>query len=336
MLVSVCIPVFNGEKFLRRCLDSVAAQTFTDFEIIVVDDCSCGRDENGFDCRKICKVFTKQTKIKVNYVRHGKNLGCIESRRTAILASRGKYIFCLDCDDSIKPDALEVLVRKALECDFDIVQGGTEVYFVNPDSEKSRDSLAEQKNLENVRHKANLLLEEPVFGSKIFNAAIIDHSINLFVWGRLIKKSLFLQAFEKIPNVFCVFGEDYLISFFVSYFAKSYAGIITPLYVYSVDTGISSSVRIETIERWEKICSVSSVFSIIFDEINNGELFLDQNQSQAVHRQCNTYVLNCFRYLKYFVAEPVKKQAFSLMCEYWGKGYIEKILNASGESLPAF
>lgn len=333
MLISVCIPVFNGEKFLRRCLDSVAAQTFRDFEIIVVDDCSCGCDESGFDCKKICKIFTKQTKIKVNYVRHNKNLGCIEARRTAIYEARSKYIFCLDCDDAIKPNTLELLYNKATENDFDIVQCGTEVFFVNPDSEQSRNSKAEQKNFENVCKKTNLLIEQSLFDSQIFNAAIVDHSINLFVWGKLIKKEVFVHAYEKLPNVFCVFGEDYLISFFVAYFAKSYVGIKEKLCLYSVDTGISSSLRIETLERWEKICSVSSVFSIIFDEVNCGELELTREQLQAVQRQCNTYVLSCFRYLKYFVSEPIKKQAFSLMCEYWGKDYVEKIVNASGESL---
>lgn len=153
MLISVCIPVFNGEKFLRRCLDSVATQSFRDFEIIVIDDSSSGRDENGFDCKKICRIFTKQTKIKVNYVWHNKNLGCIEARRTAIYEARGKYIFCLDCDDAIKPNALELLYKKALENDFDIVQCGTEVFFVNSDSEQHRNSESEQKNFEHVCKK---------------------------------------------------------------------------------------------------------------------------------------------------------------------------------------
>ncbi len=333
MLVSVCIPVFNGEKFLRHCLDSVAAQTFRDFEVIVVDDCSGGRDQNGFDCKKLCKIFTKQTKIKVKYVRHGRNLGCIEARRTAIYEARGKYIFCLDCDDAIKPETLELLCSKASEGDFDIVQCGTEVFFVNPESEKTRNSAAEQGNFEHVKKKTNLLVEQPLFGSGIFNAAIVDRSINLFVWGKLIKKEVFVRAYEKIPNVFCVFGEDYLISFFVTYFAKSYVGIKEKLCLYSVDTGISSSMRIETLERWEKICSVSSVFSVIFDEANSGGLVLTQEQLKAVHRQCNTYVLNCFRYLKYFVSDAIKKQAFSLMCEYWGKDYVEKVINAGGETL---
>ncbi len=333
MLVSVCIPVFNGEKFLRRCLDSVAVQTFRDFEIIVVDDCSCGRDQNGFNCKKICKIFAKQTKVKVNYVRHSRNLGCVETRRTAIYESRGKYIFCLDCDDAIKPNTLELLCGKAAQGDFDIVQCGTEVFFVNPETVQSRNSKIEQSNFENVCNKTNLLVEHPLFNSQIFNAAIVDRSVNLFVWGKLIKKELFVRAYEKIPNVFCVFGEDYLISFFVAYCAKSYVGIKEKLCLYSVDTGISSCLRIETLERWEKICSVASVFSVIFDEANCGELELTQEQLQCIHRQSDAYVLNCFGYLKYFVAEPIKKQAFSLLCEYWGKDYVEKVMNVCGESL---
>lgn len=331
MLVSVCIPVFNGEKYLRRCLDSVAAQTFCDFELIVVDDCSSGCDENGFNCKKICKLFSKQTKIKLSYVRHSRNLGCVEARRTAVYESSGKYIFCLDCDDAIKPNALELLCNKANESDYDVVQCGAEVFFMNQ-NEKTASSSAEQKNFESVCKKTNLLSEQPLFNSSIFDVAIINNRINLFVWGKLIKKDVFVQAFEKIPNMFCVFGEDYLISFFAAYFAKSYIGIKDKLCLYSVDTGISSSMRIENLERWEKICSVASIFSVIFDELSCGGIELSKEQSQVVHRQCNGYVLSCFRYLKYFCSDSIKKQAFSLMCEYWGKDYVKKVLSANGES----
>ena len=329
MLISVCIPVYKGEQFLWRCLESLAAQTFRDFEIIVVDDCSPGLDEKGWNCKKICKVFSRKYKQKINYFRNSRNMGCIDARRNAVYEAKGKFIFCLDVDDVLKPECLEVLAKTQEEKNADIVQCGAEVVFAkDADSEHSE---ADVNNKNNMERKANLLFEGELLGKEVFDFSVINHKINFFVWGKLVLRQVFLDAFEKIPPCYCVWGEDYLIYFFVTYFAKKYVGIKDKLYVYSVDTGISSGQKIEDLTRWEKVCSVSSVFSIIFDSIENENLELSDGQKDAVRRQCNTYVLSTYRYFKYFCIEEIKPQAWEMFCDYWGKSYVEKILIASGE-----
>lgn len=333
MLISVCIPVYNGEKFLRRCLDSVAAQTYKNFEIVVVDDCSPGTDENGWNCKKICKFFTKQTKIKVNLIRNSKNLGCIDSRRNGVYEAKGDYIFCLDCDDALKPDCLEKMAATAIETKADIVQCGAEVVFANDEMQTQEHDEVDLKNKESMQERANLLYEGELLNEDCFNSAVVDHQIIFFVWGKLINRDVFISAWEMISPSYCVWGEDYVIYFYVSYFAKKYVGIKDKLYVYSVDTGISSKQHIDTLERWEKICSVSSAFSMIYDAMNSGIIKLNEVQTDAVQRQCNTYVLSTFRYLKYFVVEELKDEAYEVFCDYWGKDYVQKILEASGESL---
>ena len=110
-MISVCIPVYNSEKYLLKCLESLANQTFKDFEVIVIDDCSSGTNESGWNCKKICKVFSKQTKFKVLYYRSYRKLGCLESRRNATYHAKGDYIFFLDSDDSLKPECLEKLYK---------------------------------------------------------------------------------------------------------------------------------------------------------------------------------------------------------------------------------
>lgn len=333
MLISVCVPVYNGEKFLRRCLDSVAAQTYKDFEIIVVDDCSPGTDLNGWNCKKICKFFTKQTKVRVNLIRNSRNLGCIDSRRNAIYEAKGDYIFCLDCDDAIKPDCLEKMAAKALETKADIVQCGAEVIFANDEVGATEHDEADIRNLESMQQKANSLYDGVLLNEACFNSAVVEHQVVFFVWGKLINRDVFISAWEQIPPSYCVWGEDYVIYFYVSYFAKKYAGIKDELYVYSIDTGISSKQYIDTLEKWKKICSVSSAFSMIYVAIDNANISLDQVQLEAVHRQCNTYVLTTLRYLKYFVAEELKKEAYEVLCDYWGEEYVQKIIEASGEKL---
>ena len=142
MLISVCIPVYNGEQFLFRCLQSLANQTFKDFEIVVVDDCSPGTEEKGLNCKKICKVFSRKYKQKINYFRNSRNMGCIDARRNAVYEAKGKYIFCLDVDDVLEPECLEIMAKTAEEKNADIVQCGAKVVFAkNDDAEHSEADL---------------------------------------------------------------------------------------------------------------------------------------------------------------------------------------------------
>ena len=91
MKFSIIIPVYKVEKYLQECVDSVLSQTFTDYEIILVDD---GSPDN---CPKICDEYAKtDERIKVI---HQKNSGQACARNAAIKMASGEYILCLDSDD---------------------------------------------------------------------------------------------------------------------------------------------------------------------------------------------------------------------------------------------
>ena len=98
MFFSVIVPIYNVEKYLRRSIDSVLSQTFSDFELILVDD---GSPDN---CPKICDEYVqKDHRIKVV---HKKNGGLVSARQAGISIAKGEYMFNLDADDAITPDAL--------------------------------------------------------------------------------------------------------------------------------------------------------------------------------------------------------------------------------------
>ena len=112
-MVSVIVPVYNVEKYLCQCLDSVLNQTYTDFEMILIDDGST--DASG----KICDDYAqKDSRITVI---HKENGGQSIARNMGIDAARGEYIYFLDSDDYIREDALEKLVFTANETGADIV-----------------------------------------------------------------------------------------------------------------------------------------------------------------------------------------------------------------------
>ena len=91
MKFSIVIPIYKVEKYLHECVDSVLNQTFTDFEIILVDDGSPDK------CPQICDEYAKQhSNISVI---HQKNAGIACARNTGIAAAKGEYVICIDSDD---------------------------------------------------------------------------------------------------------------------------------------------------------------------------------------------------------------------------------------------
>lgn len=105
--VSIIIPIYNAEKHLRRCIDSVLKQDFEDFELILMNDGS--RDSSGM----ICDAYAEKDE-RVRVV-HKDNSGVSDTRNQAMTLARGEYLQFLDSDDWITPDATGLLVRMATE-----------------------------------------------------------------------------------------------------------------------------------------------------------------------------------------------------------------------------
>ena len=113
-LLSVIIPVYKVEKYLRRCLDSIVNQTYKNLEIILVDDGS--PDNSG----KICDEYAQNDKrIKVI---HQKNKGQGAARNTGIIAANGELITFVDSDDWIENNTYEIMVSKLLQYELDIIK----------------------------------------------------------------------------------------------------------------------------------------------------------------------------------------------------------------------
>lgn len=110
---SVIIPVYNMEKYLSECVESVLSQNFKDFEIILVDD---GSTDSS---KEICDQYSD--KYSFVYTIHQKNQGLSEARNTGIRMAKGNYLLFLDSDDFIKKNGLEILNKIVNENDPDII-----------------------------------------------------------------------------------------------------------------------------------------------------------------------------------------------------------------------
>lgn len=116
---SFVIPVYNAEKFLPRCLESVLAQTCKDFEVVVVDDCSKG------NCCEIVEAFRMRLP-HIHYVRHEKNKSALQARITGAVHASGQYIVPVDPDDYVHPCLIEKLKNAIKDDKWTIVVYQTE------------------------------------------------------------------------------------------------------------------------------------------------------------------------------------------------------------------
>lgn len=111
--VSVVVPVYNADKFIRRMLDSLLAQTIDDFEVIIVDD---GSNDNS---SVICDSYVvKDSRFKVI---HQQNKGVAMARKAGMDVAQGEYSIHADADDWVEPTMLDELYHKAINADVDIV-----------------------------------------------------------------------------------------------------------------------------------------------------------------------------------------------------------------------
>ncbi|MDR2407450.1 MAG: glycosyltransferase [Bacteroidales bacterium] len=182
--ISVIVPVYNVEKYLPRCIDSILTQTFVDFECILVDDGS----SDG--CPRICDAYAGQDK-RIRVI-HQVNSGTAAARHAGVNSAQGALLFFVDSDDWIEKDALRLLYIKQKETDADIVLGG----------------------IRDVYEKYDSVYLYPKVTTRDNPLSFLFINRGRVVWGRLYKKELFRNLI--LPNTNN--GEDAIIN--VQIFSK--------------------------------------------------------------------------------------------------------------------
>ncbi len=337
--ISVCIPVYHTEEFLQACLDSVANQTFSDYEIILVDDYS-----NNPATKKIIHDFKKKSrKIPLEFIQHQENKGLVEARRTAVYAARGEFITILDSDDLLPPDALENLWQKQVESGADIVHGKADVFFWGENScqadQTDKINQFDQERQKNQRladaifKKVNAVYQGQLFASQDENQ-ILDgflfpdspyHHMG-YLWGKLIRRETYLEALSHIPPIWCTRNEELLQYIYIAKAAKKYVGFDAKVYKYAIDSGITSHAQIKDLAQWEKVCSVSGVFVTLFTQYQEDPSLFNQAQYKSLLLKCRFHLENNFSQLKAVVLPQLQAEAFDILCDYWGQDLVSKVI----------
>ena len=311
--ITVCIPVYNTEVALVKCLESIGGQSFTDFEVILVNDCSPIKKE--ISVKTVFEEFTKtHPKINIKLIEHSKNKGCIEARRTAVELCQTEYLTFIDSDDELYPNSLQDFYDKAVLSQADIVHGLAKVNTAQNISEEIKTKLLEIQSLIHVGLLKN---------TSMLNSFFVECKYNGCLWGKLFKTEIVKKAFLQMPQMYCIMGEDLCISFFINYFAKSYFGFNDSyIYKYNFINGITTPKKITDLTVFEKCCSAASIFTVLY-------MFLQENSLppeylRRTQEHCVFYLNNNLSTLKNVVPQ-LYNEAHAVLCDYWGESLVKKI-----------
>lgn len=220
---SIIVPVYNAEKYLKTCLESIQKQSFKNFEVIIIDDGSTDRSS------VICKQFEK--KDARFHVWRQANGGVGKARKVGLEKARGKYIFWIDADDWAESTLLEIAMRGFKETDCDVFMWGCN------NSQKTQSLDLRKKSL------------------KEWQEAILLGK-NAVLWLFAAKKSVWDKI--SFPEKLRVAGEDGLCSLELFLHIKTIEFCKSPLYhhreeiVSSMSHKISSYRYFDTMILWKK------------------------------------------------------------------------------------
>ena len=185
--VSVVIPVYNGDAFLRQCLESVHTQTLEEIEVICVDD---GSTDTSPD---ILEEFrAKDTRFRII---HQENQHVAAARNNGLAQAQGEYVIFWDCDDFFEPQALELLYNRAEETEADICICKNDLY--DGENEKSYPS--------NDCLDLKLVPKEATFNRSDIPEHILTFT-NAVVWNKLFRRSFLVENSLTFPSF--RIGED--------------------------------------------------------------------------------------------------------------------------------
>lgn len=222
LAVSVIIPMYNVERYIGECLESVLLQTLQDFEVIVVDDCSVD------DSVQIVKSYIPKFNGRLQLVSMEKNTGGGgKPRNKGIEIARGEYIQFLDADDFMILNALETLYGAAKKYDADVVYSAAHYLMKNPDDVITLKDVECRKLFEaGLEDELALTVDEP---EKNISKLLVDGNFHT-PWTMFVRREFLLENKLFFPDIRS--GEDFLWVIEVYCHAKRFLRHPVPLHFY--------------------------------------------------------------------------------------------------------
>lgn len=280
-LVSVIVPIYNVEEYLSRCIDSIVKQTYTNLEIILVDD---GSPDN---CPKICDEFAdKDARIKVI---HKKNGGLSDARNAGLEICTGEYISFIDSDDWVHQDFIKILYDVVCENDADIAECAVSYVDESNHILRKRGISKEYLICDNIEAIRLLICEDGVYQT---------------VWNKLYSR----KSIGELKFPFGKLNEDEFWTYKVFDKTKKIAVVNTPLYNYfqrdsSIMGNVYSIRRIDgleaVVERWRYLKKYPELDDYLTTNLMYEFLFHYQSAIRCLDfedkKQAVAYIKKCMK-----------------------------------------
>jgi glycosyltransferase involved in cell wall biosynthesis len=248
-LVSILVPVYGVEKYIEKCCRSLFEQTYENIEYIFIDDCT--KDNSVLVLKNVLEEYPER-KERVKIIKHEQNKGVSGARNTGLEFAAGEYLMFVDSDDYLDSDAMECLVKKALDEKADIT--AFDMRYVYPDK-----SYIVHQHIE----------PDPV----LFIRQLLLYKVSVCVCGNLYKSTLFKDNIRFIEGI--DFGEDYATSPRIAYYAHKIAHCDSCCYNY-VQYNTSSCT---TAYKSKNIDDLLEAVEILADFFNAGRAPLSYRET---------------------------------------------------------
>lgn len=205
-LVTVVVPIYNVEKYLAKCIDSIIKQTYSNIEIILVND---GTKDNSFE-------IAKQKAMQDNRIKliSQENQGLSEARNTGIQNATGKYICFIDSDDYVQKDYIKKLLENAIKNNADI--SACDFWYIDETEKTWSRKEKQSQNYSNIEALKDIFCGE--------------QNTEVMTWNKLYKLQLFTQNAILFPKG--KLHEDNFTTYQLYYYANKISLISDKLYYY--------------------------------------------------------------------------------------------------------
>ena len=235
--ISVIIPLYNAEKYIGECLDSILNQTFQDFEVIVVDDCSTDKSVS------IVQMYATKFNGRLKLAKTQKNSGGggYVPRNFGLKLSRGEYIFFADADDVVAKNAFEILIAAAQNFEADVVYVSRHYSCGNNgDCNLISDEIGLFAEKKGIAEEPTLTLNDPNKNLRL----LLFKAASRNPWTKFVRRDFLIENDIEFPNV--ISGGDFLWCIQVFCHAKRFLRLPLSLYFYRSDSAESVSRKKRT------------------------------------------------------------------------------------------
>ena len=257
--------MYNGEKYIHQDVLSILNQSFKNYEIIIINDCSIDKTE------EIINFLSKKDK-RIKIIKHNQNFGVYHSRIEAVLNSNGKYILFFDPDDMLlNINLFQSLFNYYLSYNLDIIEfivynqneGNNQIYY--SESQSSNHNHNFKKTILYQPELENIIFYKP--NTKKYSMIICRH-----IWNKIYKRKIALKSINYIGNFYynqnLIVADDTMINIINFHFAQNYSNIKIPGYLYIKKKNSMSRGYLGIKVKIKQVISFFYYFKFLYRYIN--------------------------------------------------------------------